>query len=59
MLDEVLQYYNATSSTLEMIYSFRLQTNRLEEAYTDSPWIERNGPILGKFNIITWLYNNR
>ena len=41
MLDELLDHHDVTPMISEMIYSFGLQTNHLEKAYSDSPWVQR------------------
>jgi hypothetical protein len=47
MLRELIAGHNIMPEFWQVILSFRPQTNRLEEAYSDSVWKQQRKDILG------------
>jgi hypothetical protein len=50
MLQEVMSHHEITPQFISVVFSFRRQVNRLEEAFCDSLWAANSGNIQGTFD---------
>ena len=52
MLQEIIAQLNVTPEILPVFFSFRRQTNRLEEAFSDSVWVSSSKDLTGEFYVM-------